>query len=254
MIDASWHFVELLRRLRAGKAKKPASKPLRACADESWRAQAEKKRNTLRAERAEVGMGDFVESAESEAAEKLLEAVQKKPAYEDQFHDILRCALRAGKPVPHRGVVDFLDEPWAVAEMTRRARNLGMRLFTLSRDARPAAASLRDFDYPSLERTTLGRGTPLTLYAVFSTDVFYNSVWDEDRFSLRGVFRSWLHAEKFMISQWPGEDSTTKLHVERISIQRHCRELWVLGENGKCLDESDSARVLCELESSMGMN
>jgi hypothetical protein len=46
--------------------------------------------------------------------------------------------------IPPDGVANYLDEPWAVVEMMRRAKSEGIRLFTSDGPAQPDCDARRD--------------------------------------------------------------------------------------------------------------
>jgi hypothetical protein len=119
----------------------------------------------LRKRRERVGMFGFVDTPESRRASEELAELEKKPRYEGQHRDIVRTALKAGMPVPSRVIADYFDEPWAAAEMLRRAKHQGFEYFKGSE--KPDLKRLPSADYPVLrDRLLKLNGKPLYLFAV----------------------------------------------------------------------------------------
>ncbi|MGA2977629.1 MAG: hypothetical protein ABSF77_20185 [Spirochaetia bacterium] len=201
----------------------------------------------------EVGMGDFVFSKESDEAGKQLDALMSKPDYDGRHREIVKLALKAGRPVPTNVVADYLDEPWAVGEMLRRTRNKAITFVARTAPTRSVFGALESFDCPAVENVlSLRRSQPLTVFAVFSEDALVTSITERPIFVFLAVFRTWVEAEKFIISRRQMNGDSTTLHLESFTILKKGGELSAVGSTQEFLGKN--CKVLQGLETLLASN
>jgi hypothetical protein len=221
----------------------------------AMRADIERIKKRIQQARDDVGMNYFQESAEAVEARTQLEALQKKPPYTGRHRDIVKLALKAGRPVPVSVVTDYLDEPWAVSEMVRRGKYLGIRIFSMARQRATDSASASQTDYPILHELLRGRqGKPLVFHALFFEDTWASNFLDQPFVCFCDVFPTAADAEKNIPVKPAHSRDPKRYHSRSISIRRTDGEMLAVGSGDVSYGGTDAALMLKKVEARLNSN
>jgi hypothetical protein len=190
--------------------------------DEAWidilRAKTDGLKEGMRQRKEQIGMRASVDSPEAQDAYSRMKVVEKMPYYEGQHRDIVKLALKAGMPVPSRVLADYVDEPWAAAEMLRRSKQLGVEYFGSNLRTEPDPKSLSPSEYPSLrELLTLRRGKPFLIYVLLQEHALFSSTLGARALIIQEVFLSLAGARQSAASL--GGQGSEQFYLRTVSLQ-----------------------------------